>query len=90
MRIIFIKREFTKTGVKIGDIKQKDLQAEIDKMEKTRAAANLYPEYVARMKALGRYDYSDMILWVIKAFKDPSPAGENMLRNYQERYLYFW
>lgn len=83
------KKGSTKTGVKIGDIKQKDLQAEIDKMEKTRAAANLYPEYVARMKALGRYDYSDMILWVIKAFKDPSPAGENMLRNYQERYLYF-
>lgn len=83
------KKQNPKKGIKVGDVKQKELKAETDRMEKTRAAANLYPEYVARMKALGRYDYSDMILWVIKAFKDPSPAGENMLRNYQERYLYF-
>lgn len=83
------KRANSKTGVKVGDIKQKDVQAEIDKLAKTRAAANLYPTYVAKMKAMGRYDYSDMILWVIRAFRDESPAGENILRNYQERYLYF-
>ena len=83
------KRANAKTGVKVGDVKQKELQAEVDRMEKTRAAANMYPEYVSRMRAMGRYDYSDMILWVIKAFRDTSPAGENMLRNYQERYLYF-
>jgi DNA helicase-2/ATP-dependent DNA helicase PcrA len=56
------KRANSKKGIQVGDVKQKELKAETDKMEKTRAAANLYPEYVARMKALGRYDYSDMIL----------------------------
>lgn len=83
------KRANSKTGVKVGDVKVKEVQAEIDKLAKTRAAANLYPKYVERMRSIGRYDYSDMILWVIRAFHDPSPAGENMLRNYQERYLYF-
>jgi len=83
------KRAISKTGAKPGDVKVKDVQSEIDKMAKTRAAANLYPIYVERMRAIGRYDYSDMILWVIGAFRDPSPTGENMLRNYQERYLYF-
>jgi len=52
------KRANSKTGVKVGDVKQKELQAEVDRMEKTRAAANMYPEYVSRMRAMGRYDYA--------------------------------
>ena len=83
------KRANTKTGVKVGDIKWNDINEVKERMEKTRAAANLFPKYVQRMRDAGRYDYSDMILWVAKAFRDPSPQGENMLRNYQERYLYF-
>ncbi|MBK7443076.1 MAG: hypothetical protein IPI65_16650 [Bacteroidetes bacterium] len=60
-------------------------------MEKPALLMILYPEYVARMKALGRYDYSDMILWVIKAFKDPSPAGGKYVAQLSKaRYLYFW
>ncbi|MFI5172428.1 MAG: ATP-dependent helicase [Chitinophagales bacterium] len=83
------KRGNSKTGVKVGDIKWKDVEAEKDKMDKLRDAANLFPLYTSRMREMGRYDYSDMILWVVKAFKDGSTQGENMLRNYQERYLYF-
>lgn len=89
-RIEYIyQRPNSKTGVKVGDVKWKDIEAEKEKMEKLKAAADLFPIYTFRMREMGRYDYSDMILWVVKAFKDASPQGENMLRNYQERYLYF-
>lgn len=83
------KRPNSKTGVKVGDVKWKDVESEKEKMEKLKAAADLFPIYTSRMREMGRYDYSDMILWVVKAFKDGTPQGENMLRNYQERYLYF-
>lgn len=83
------KRANATKGIKVGDLKQKDIDAANEKMGKLRDAANLFPIYVKRMRDMGRYDYSDMIVWVVKAFQDPSPAGENILRNYQERYQYF-
>jgi DNA helicase II / ATP-dependent DNA helicase PcrA len=58
---------------------------EQSRMEKLRAAAALYPAYQAMLKTKQRYDFDDMILWVIEAFKQ----NENLLRNYQEQYLYF-
>ncbi len=82
------KTNLPKRGIQKGDIKHADIQSETEKMEKLRAAANLFPEYNQRMRDMGHYDYSDMILWVVKAFKSGTPEGENMLRNYQERYLY--
>ena len=36
------------------------------------------------MREAGRYDYDDMILWILNAFK----TDEQFLLNYQERYLY--
>ncbi len=82
------KKANSKTGVKAGDLKQKAIDAENDRMEKLAAAAKLFPVYTTAMREMGRYDFSDMILWVIKAFKDPSNAGVNMLLTYQERYQY--
>ncbi|MBC8173033.1 MAG: ATP-dependent helicase, partial [Chitinophagales bacterium] len=79
------KRANAKTGVKVGDVKHHEIDKEKEKMEKLRAAANLFPLYQQKMTAAGRYDYSDMILWVLKAFKE----NESMLRNSQEQYLYF-
>ncbi|MEI7802630.1 MAG: ATP-dependent helicase, partial [Bacteroidota bacterium] len=72
-------------GIKKGDPKQSAIDDEKKKMDTLRAAAELFPVYQKKMLALNRYDYSDMILWVVKAFSE----NENMLRNYQERYLYF-
>jgi DNA helicase-2/ATP-dependent DNA helicase PcrA len=69
---------------KKGDLKENDIAAEKDKMETLKSAALLFPVYEKAMNALGRYDYHDMILWVIDAFR----KNENLLRNYQERYLY--
>jgi DNA helicase-2/ATP-dependent DNA helicase PcrA len=78
------KRANAKQGIKAGDVKQKDIDKETARMERTLAAAKLFPVYQSRMQALGRYDFSDMILWVLNAFKE----NEDFLRNYQERFQY--
>lgn len=82
------KRNNPKLGIQVGDPKTAEIRKETEKMEKLRAAANLFPVYTRRMREMGRYDYSDMILWVVKAFRDASPEGEFILRNYQERFQY--
>jgi DNA helicase-2/ATP-dependent DNA helicase PcrA len=79
----FIYKRNTKDKKK-GDLKENDIAAATEKMEQLKAAARLFDVYTAKMAELGRYDYNDMILWVIDAFKN----NENLLRNYQERYQY--
>lgn len=64
------KKANSKKNIKAGDPKTEDIRKETERMERTRAAALLLPEYQARMQEMGRYDFSDMILWVIKAFKE--------------------
>ncbi len=54
-------------------------------MKELRAAVVLYEPYQVIMDRMGRYDYDDMILWVIKAFDD----DDLILAKYQERYQYF-
>ena len=68
-----------------GDLKKSKLEDELIKMEKLRAAVQLYPRYIELMRELRRYDFDDMILWVLRAFE----KNENLLRQYQEQYLYF-
>lgn len=70
---------------KKGELKTAAIQEEKERMEKLREAINLYPAYEELMRKRGRYTFSDMILWVLKAFEE----NNNMLLNYQERYLYF-
>lgn len=79
------KKANSKTGIKAGDVKQKDVDAQKEKMELLRAAALLFPRYCEMMKERGCYDYSDMILWVLNAFK----KDKNFLSNYQEWFQYF-
>ncbi|MES2701119.1 MAG: ATP-dependent DNA helicase [Bacteroidota bacterium] len=71
-------------GFKAGDVKQALVDEEQRKMEDTRAAALLYDNYQQRMKDAGRYDFNDMILWVLDAFAT-QPA---LLQSYQERYQF--
>jgi DNA helicase-2/ATP-dependent DNA helicase PcrA len=78
------KRANSKTGIKVGDPKQKDIDAAHDLMKKLVAAVREYQNYDAKMKTRGRYDYDDMIIWVLRAFRD----NEEILRKYQERYQY--
>ncbi len=70
---------------KKGDLKTGAIKEETERMEKLREAVNLYPKYEAMMQEKRRYTFNDMILWVLKAFEE----SENILLNYQERYLYF-
>ncbi len=79
------KKANSKKGIKVGDVKQKDVDEKKEKMDLLREASKLFPKYCEGMKERNRYDYSDMILWVLNAFKKDS----NFLQNYQEWYQYF-
>ena len=76
------KRKFKQ--FEAGDIKQGLVDAEIEKMEKLKAAIACFDTYQLLMKNHNRYDFDDMINWVIKAFKE----NKNLLAQYQERFLY--
>ncbi|MBW4888337.1 ATP-dependent helicase [Mucilaginibacter sp. HMF5004] len=78
------KRANAKLGINVGDPKQKDIDAVAEKMNQLLAAVGEYQNYDAKMKAQGRYDYDDMIIWVLRAFRE----NEEILRRYQERYQY--
>ncbi|MFZ2785342.1 MAG: ATP-dependent DNA helicase [Sediminibacterium sp.] len=69
---------------KAGDLKQNKIDEEKEKMEKLRAAVNEFSRFQELMQKRGRYDFDDMINWVLNAF------GENklLLARYQEQYQY--
>jgi DNA helicase II / ATP-dependent DNA helicase PcrA len=79
----FYKRKYKEFNA--GDPKPAAIADEKEKMEMLRAAVNLYPRYNAMMAAESRYNFDDMILWVLDAFA----KNKNMLLDYQERFLYF-
>ncbi|MCO5239995.1 MAG: ATP-dependent helicase [Chitinophagaceae bacterium] len=68
-----------------GTLKEAAIADEKEKMETLRAAVNLYPQYNAMMAEAGRYNFDDMILWVLNAFE----KNKDLLLDYQERFLYF-
>ena len=78
------KKSNAKAGIKVGDPKQKDIDKAHDLMKKLLAAVAEYANFDKKMKERGRYDYDDMIIWVLKAFRE----NEELLRLYQERYQY--
>ena len=55
-----------------------------EKMEKLRAACNEFKKFQELMRSRNRYDFDDMINWVIDAFKH----NEDLLRTYQEQFQY--
>lgn len=69
---------------KKGDLKQDAIDEETARMENTRAAAYLFDTYQQRMREMGLYDFSDMILWVLNEF-EKNPV---LLQSYQERYQF--
>ena len=71
-------------GFKKGDTNQAKLDVQNERMEKLRAAVNEFDRYQKLMHDKGRYDYDDMINWVIRAFTE----NEDLLRRYQEKYQY--
>ncbi|RYE13082.1 MAG: ATP-dependent helicase, partial [Sphingobacteriales bacterium] len=78
------KRANAAKGISIGDPKQKDIDAVTERMNTLLAAVAEYKNYSTKMKDGNWYDYDDMIIWVLKAFRE----NEDILRRYQERYQY--
>ncbi len=83
LRDEYIYKRKTKTA-NIGDVKQAAIDEETEKMGRLKAAVEAYPAFQQIMNEEQRYDFDDMILWVLKAFT----TNENLLRRYQEQYLY--
>ena len=79
----FICKRATK-DFKKGDKRTDKINECIEKVEKLRAAVNEFTRFQVLMRNRNRYDFDDMINWVIKAFEE----NENLLLRYQEEYLY--
>ena len=69
---------------KAGDVKADKITEQRERMEKLRAAVNEYDRFQQMMRVRNRYDFDDMINWVIRAFEE----NPNLLANYQEQYQY--
>lgn len=67
-----------------GDLKQEKIEEETERMEKLRAAVNEFENYQHLMRKRNRYDFDDMINWVINVFEE----NKNVLANYQEKFQY--
>lgn len=57
---------------------------EVERMKKLDAAANEFHRYQQMMRKRNRYDFDDMINWIIDVFE----KNDNVLLNYQEKYHY--
>lgn len=69
---------------KKGDVRTDKIAEEKERMEKLRAAVGEFDRYQKLMREHDRYDFDDMINWIIKAFEENKP----LLLSYQERYQY--
>ena len=66
---------------KKGDLKEDLFNTELAKYEKTLQASYLLNEYNNRLRKMERFDFNDMILWTLNAFRE----NNNLLADYQER-----
>ena len=74
----------TTGSFKKGDVRTDKIAEATEKIEKLRAAVNEFERFQQLMRSRNRYDFDDMINWVIKAFEE-NPA---LLSKYQEQFLY--
>ena len=72
-------------GYSKGDFKQKAFDEAELQMKELRAGGALFEDFEKIMNQKGRYDFDDMILWVLRAFEN----HPELLLQYQERYHYF-
>ena len=79
----YVAKRATKEFKK-GDVRTDKIAEEIEKVEKLRAAVNEFDNYQNLMRKKNRYDFDDMINWVIKVFE----GHNNVLTGYQEKFQY--
>lgn len=70
---------------KKGDLKVAKIKEQEERMQLLEAAVEQFPAYRKALAKAGRYDFADMIIWVLDAFRN----NKMLLRRYQEQYLYF-
>jgi DNA helicase II / ATP-dependent DNA helicase PcrA len=69
---------------KKGEVRTDKIAEEKERMDKLRAAVDEFIPFQELMRSHNRYDFDDMINWVIRAFEENKP----LLSGYQERYQY--
>jgi len=79
----YIAKRATKEFRK-GDVRTDKILEEKERMDKLRAAVGEFQPFQELMRRRNRYDFDDMINWVIRAFGE----NKNLLATYQERYQY--
>jgi DNA helicase-2/ATP-dependent DNA helicase PcrA len=79
----FIAKRATKEFRK-GDLRTDKIAEEKERMDKLRAAVGEFRPFQELMRRRNRYDFDDMINWVIRAFEE----NKDLLATYQERYQY--
>jgi DNA helicase-2/ATP-dependent DNA helicase PcrA len=78
----FYKKKYKQFNA--GDPKMGAIEMETQRMEILKAAVLQFPLYNKLMHDAKRYNFDDMILWVLEAFTN----NKNLLLNYQEKFLY--
>src|SRR5688572_6497558 len=79
----FICKRATK-DYKRGDVRTDRIEEETTKMEKLKASVMLFDTFQEMMREHNRYDFDDMINWVIRAFEE----NKQLLAQYQEKFQY--
>jgi DNA helicase-2/ATP-dependent DNA helicase PcrA len=79
----FICKRATK-NFKKGDIRTDKIDVEKEKMARLEAAVEQFLVFNSLMHTANRYDFDDMINWVIRAFEE----NPNLLADYKERFQY--
>jgi len=69
---------------KKGEVRTDKIEEEKERMERLRAAVDEFDRYQELMRVSNRYDFDDMINWVIRAFEE----NKTLLSGYQERNQY--
>ena len=67
-----------------GDLKKGALNERETLVGKNTDLLNIYEKYQAKLSAIGRYDFEDMINWVVEAFEKDA----DFLLAYQEKFQY--
>ena len=74
-----------KRGKQKGQLKEAVHYQEVNRMKLLRAGVLLFSQYNTALQKIDRYDFEDMIRWVVTAFQQKP----YILRRYQEQFLYF-
>jgi DNA helicase-2/ATP-dependent DNA helicase PcrA len=79
----YIAKRATK-DFKKGEVRTDKIAEEKERMDKLRAAVGEFNPFQELMRRRNRYDFDDMLNWVINAFQE----NKDLLAAYRERYQY--